>query len=90
MRGQDGSVGEILFWPASLGGIVHMVIGLMVFSSLLFVGALDAIPVLLRYAASAGVCQAILLVELADIRLDLAEPRSDEDERVERIVEVMK
>jgi hypothetical protein len=71
VRGKDGSLGEVLFWSASLAGIVHMVFGVIVLSSLLFVAAMDALPVLIRYTVSACVCQAVLLVELAAMRLDL-------------------
>ncbi|KAF2241928.1 hypothetical protein BU26DRAFT_584808 [Trematosphaeria pertusa] len=72
VRGQDGKFGELLFWLASLTGIGHIMFGVLVFSSLIFVGALDALPVLARYAVSAAVCQAILLLELAGMRLDMA------------------
>ncbi|KAF2689802.1 hypothetical protein K458DRAFT_427891 [Lentithecium fluviatile CBS 122367] len=71
-RGQDSRVGEVLLWLASLTGIGHMVFGMLVFSSLIFVGALDGLPVLARYAVSAAICQAIMLLELAGMRLDLA------------------
>lgn len=73
VRGQDSIIGESLLWLASLAGILHMIFGVLVLSSLLFVGAVDAIPVLMRYAASAVICHAILSVELASMWLDLAD-----------------
>ena len=69
---QDGEVGEDLFWFASLASIVHMVFGVLVFSSIMFVSTLDAVPVLVWYAVSAGVSHAVLIIKLAEMRLDLA------------------
>lgn len=70
-NGQDGIISEILFFLASAAGILHYIFGVLVFSSLVFVGALDTLPIVARYAASSVVCQAILLFELAGLRADV-------------------
>jgi hypothetical protein len=72
VQGEDTRIGECLFWLASLLSIVHMLFGVLVFASLLFIAALDALPVVARYAVSVGICEGILLVELAGMRLDIA------------------
>lgn len=74
--GRGSMIGEILLWPASVAGIVHMMFGVLVLSSLLFVSAVDAIPVLIRYAVSAITCQAIVVLILASMQLDLADQQS--------------
>lgn len=71
IHGEDGTAGEILWWSASLGSILHMIFGVLVYSSLLLVAIPSALPILIRYATSAGICQAILLSELAKMRIEL-------------------
>ena len=71
VNGQDGIIGETLFSLASLAGIGHIFFGVMVFSSLMFVGVLDTLPIVARYGISAVVCQAIVHLELASMRLDI-------------------
>lgn len=71
VNGQDSITVEALFLLASLVGIVHMFFGVMVFSSLMFIGVLDTLPIVARYAISALICQTILRFILASIRLDI-------------------
>lgn len=47
---------------------VHWVFGTLLFSSVLFIGTLDALGVIARYLASALFCRVILLVELSGIK----------------------
>lgn len=67
---EDGMIGETLIWVASMAGIMHMIFATMVFSSLLLLTTRDAMPILVRYAASAFASQMILVSELAIMRLD--------------------
>jgi hypothetical protein len=71
VNSQNQVMSEILFLLASLASILHMVFGVLVFSSLIFVGVLDTLPIVIRYGTSAAICQAILLLELASMRLDI-------------------
>jgi hypothetical protein len=54
---------------ASLLGWVHVTLGVVIFSSLLFVSVKDVLNyVLWRYIVSSAVCRLILLIELAGLR----------------------
>ncbi|KAF2664294.1 hypothetical protein BT63DRAFT_105445 [Microthyrium microscopicum] len=70
---EDNSISEALFWVASVCAVVHMTYGVLVLSSLIFIGALEALQVLVLYAVSAVVCQFILLSEIATMKNDLLE-----------------
>lgn len=70
----DGAIGETLNWLASLGSLMHMVFGVFVYSSLIFVSTFDGLPIFFRYAASAIICQVIFSqrsLRDARIRLDI-------------------
>ena len=75
VEGEDGVLSESLFWFASLCAVVHMVYGVLELSSLVFIDALEALKVFVRYAVSASACQFILLLELMEMR-DLWEQSS--------------
>lgn len=49
-------------------GVVHLAVGTMIFSSLLFVGVNDTWTILLRYAVSAVVVQLIRMFEVAGLQ----------------------
>lgn len=63
---------EVLFWFGSLAAISHMVFGILDLSSLVFISALEAFRVFVRYASSAALCQFILLLELAIMRHEVS------------------
>lgn len=65
---QDGFLTEILFGVSNFMGIVQLVFGTIVLSALLFISFLDALPILLRYGASATMCNLLLRLELAELR----------------------
>ena len=70
--GDDTLVSDVLFCMASLCAIVHMAFGILELSSLIFIGALEALQVFALYAVSALLCQLILLLELANMRYELS------------------
>lgn len=53
---------------ASALAFVHILLGTMILSSLIFIGFHDTVRILLRFIASALVCRAILMFELAGIQ----------------------
>lgn len=53
---------------ASALAFVHVVLGTMILSSLVFVGFHDTLRIIARFIASALVCRGILMFELAGIR----------------------
>ncbi|KAK3671216.1 hypothetical protein LTR78_008851 [Recurvomyces mirabilis] len=60
----------MLSWVLSTGTVLHIVLGTLVFSSLLPISTSDAVQVAARYVASAVVCRAVLQYELACMRQD--------------------
>lgn len=68
---QDTCYTEILFGVASVMSVVQSIFGTVVLSSLLFVSFLDALPILVRYQASAAVCNLLLRLELAGLKCNL-------------------
>ncbi|KAF2232562.1 hypothetical protein EV356DRAFT_245063 [Viridothelium virens] len=55
--GENTAPSEALLWVASLCSIGHMVFGILVLSSLVFISASEAFQVFAMYAASAGLCR---------------------------------
>lgn len=53
---------------ASALAFIHVVLGTMILSSLIFIGFHDTLRILARFVASALVCRGILMFELAGIR----------------------
>lgn len=70
---KDQRLTEFFFWAASVLAIIHMAFGVLAISSLQFIQLGDAMPVFVRYAVSAAICQAILLGEVSGIRKKLQE-----------------
>lgn len=68
----DGKSGEVTWWVASLLGIGHMSFGVLIFYSLIFIAALNTLPIVARYAVSAAMCQVVIFFKLATIHLDMA------------------
>lgn len=62
---------EILFWLAQATVVVHMVFGIFVLSSLVFISALESVQVFARYAVNVVLCQVVVQIELATIRTAL-------------------
>lgn len=62
---------KLMFWRwfATMFALVHMTVGIVLFSSLLFTMTSDAAFVLLRYMASALVCRLIIMFEIYGLRL---------------------
>lgn len=69
---------EVLLWLASFLAIIHMVFGILVLSSLIFISTIEALQIFARYAASAVACQLVLLVELTMMRHELRATREME------------
>ncbi|KAJ2985236.1 hypothetical protein NUW58_g5644 [Xylaria curta] len=55
-------------WFTSIGTIVHIIYGTLLFSGTLFVGTEDAILVVFRYFLSTVVCRIILMMEISGMR----------------------
>lgn len=64
---------------AGFGSFLHLLFGTTVFSSLMFIGVLDAFQVIARYVASGLVCRIIVNWELAAMRA--AEPQKAQQTR---------
>ena len=60
--------GISLHYLASITAFAHVVLGVPIFSSLLFTALLDAAVILLRYLASVLACRLILMFELAGMK----------------------
>lgn len=79
-----GAWSIILQSVASLFGILQLIFGTAVFSSLLYIGVEDATILLLRYASSAFSCRLIMYIELEGMTKVVRdeEKRSREDEKI--------
>ncbi|ETI27369.1 hypothetical protein G647_09559 [Cladophialophora carrionii CBS 160.54] len=64
-----------LSWFTSMGTVLHIVYGTLVFSSILFISTSDAVTVVARYLASTLVCRAIVMYELSGLRQVLSQAR---------------
>lgn len=69
----DGVLSELFLWLASLCAIASLVFGTLDLSSLVFISAIEALEVFFRYAASAALCQLVVMVELARLRQELVQ-----------------
>ena len=69
-RQDEDEAGVAVFWNfcAVFSAYMLWILGTLVFSSILFIGTLNALSVVVRYLVSALVCRMILLVEMARIR----------------------
>lgn len=73
LKGQDKVLSQAILWLATLFVIFHMMLGVLVLSSLIFISALEAVSIFCRYALSVVVCQLILSMELANMRFELGQ-----------------
>jgi hypothetical protein len=55
-------------WVSTALGFVHVLLGILIYSSLMFTMTTDAVIVVVRYLASVAVCRLILIFELAGMR----------------------
>lgn len=62
---------ELIFWVAQASALMHMIFGIFVLSSLVFIAALEGVGVLAQFAGSVVACQVVVQTELAIIRLEL-------------------
>ena len=76
-----GVICEVLLWLASLSAVIHLTFGILVLSSLVFISTIEAVQVLVRYAASALMCQFVLLLELAMMRCELSREHEGQTNR---------
>ncbi|KAF2421116.1 hypothetical protein EJ08DRAFT_673035 [Tothia fuscella] len=60
----------VLAWSLSVFIVMHIILGTLTLSSIIFVKSKDALAIMARYIASVVVCRMILLYELAVIRND--------------------
>lgn len=79
---QNTIISETLLWVGSKVAIAVMIFGVAVLSSLLLIAASDAVVVLVRYLLSAGICQTVLLSELASLRIAAAQQKKPKKEEV--------
>ncbi|KAL9016879.1 MAG: hypothetical protein Q9185_005782 [Variospora sp. 1 TL-2023] len=86
-KGRDTLLSEILLWLASLSAIIHILFGVLVLSSLVFISALEAVGIFGLYTLEAVICHFVLSCELASMRLELGgnvEDSSNEHRKVPR------
>ena len=80
-----GTVTVILNITATLMGSIHIIFGIIVFASLLFISLLDATLVGLRYMVSIIICRLILKFEIAGARGTFTvKKNNDQYELIER------
>jgi hypothetical protein len=71
---------------AAFGSIIHLIMGTAASSPLLYIGVVDAMMLLLRYAASALACRFVVCYELGGLqrsRHDYDSARGAEEEHIE-------
>lgn len=59
-----GPLAVILQYTGALAALVHLIFGTAMFSSLLYIGNADAIPLILRFVSAAVVCRVVLQFEI--------------------------
>lgn len=70
-NGSECVLSETLFWIASLFAVIHLIFGVLVLSSLVFISATEAIRVFLLFILTVVVCQIVVNMELANMRYEL-------------------
>ncbi|KFY48430.1 hypothetical protein V495_01344 [Pseudogymnoascus sp. VKM F-4514 (FW-929)] len=65
---QEGYLFILCSWCTSTGAVLHIMYGTLVFSSILFISAQDAIKVAARYLCSTLICRIILKFEIIGMR----------------------
>jgi hypothetical protein len=75
---KDETYGYILLaWFTSMGTVLHIIYGTLVFSSILFISTGDAVIVVVRYLSSTLVCRAVVMFELSGLRQVLDRQNGD-------------
>lgn len=74
----DNIWSETLLWLATLSAIIHMVFGVLVLSSLIFISASEALRMFVLYAASALLCRTVLLMESSMMRYEISKNKAAE------------
>ena len=75
---KDETYGYIfLAWFTSMGTVLHIVYGTLLFSGILFISTGDAVIVVARYLSSTLVCRAMVMFELSGLRQVLDRQESD-------------
>lgn len=75
---KDETYGYIfLAWFTSMGTVLHIVYGTLLFSSIIFISTGDAVLVVVRYLSSTLVCRAIVMFELSGLRQVLDRQKGD-------------
>lgn len=69
----------ILSWLTSIGSVLHIMFGTLVFSSVLFISTRDAAYVVLRFVLSAVICRAVLMLELSGMRERVVVEKLDDE-----------
>jgi hypothetical protein len=67
----------LLAWFTSMGTVLHIIYGTLVFSSILFISTGDAVIVVVRYLSSTLVCRAMVMFELSGLRQALDRQKGD-------------
>lgn len=73
-----------LSWMVSVGAVIHIVIGTLTLSSLLFFSVTDAVIIVARYIGSAIACRMVIRLELSGLRA--ATQRVSEEKREEEVM----
>lgn len=72
----------LVSWATATGTVMHIIYGTLVFSSILFISAKDAIIVVTLYVACMVVCRAIQMMEVGGLR-DVLKIKNVQDGEIE-------
>lgn len=78
---KDTISSELLFFAESIFAVIHVVFGVFVLSSLVFIGAYEALQTALIYFASAALCHFILLFQLSETKAELSRAKQGEQNK---------
>ncbi|KAI6084097.1 hypothetical protein F4821DRAFT_280387 [Hypoxylon rubiginosum] len=67
-RNRETYIFVFVSWFSSISTVAHILFGTVAFSSLTFIGYIDSIKIIGRFMASAAICRAVLMFELAGLR----------------------
>jgi hypothetical protein len=70
-------------WFMSVGTVLHVIFGTLMFSALLFVAVEDGLMIIGRFMASVVLCRIILLFEIVRLREVFNSGRQEREERIE-------
>ncbi|OQE32581.1 hypothetical protein PENFLA_c001G03982 [Penicillium flavigenum] len=81
----EGYLFIVISWWTSLLTVVHLLWGTIALSSIQFIGYVDSIQIIARFMASAVICRAILMFELAGMRNALTKESTREEYSLVRV-----